>query len=730
MSHMVVATVAELSARLEAIHPEVDLISFDIFDTLLERQVEPPELIKAIAARRAADLFAAAAGEHLSPKTLLVARDEAETTLRGRAKDMGFDFECAFSDIAKQVAELLAPTKKNALYEALVEGELAAERQALFSKHQIPELLRSLRARGKRIIATSDMYLDGPLIRKLFRNCGLDDLVDHIYVSADLKLGKHSGRLFRHVLETEGVKPARMVHVGDHPQSDMAVPHGLGIQAFHLHDRSSLRRRQIARTLQWLGKRNAYWRGEHLLGLTPPSTQTNFHYRYGYNNLGPIFCGFVLGVLEEVLRIEAEKIFFLAREGDLFRSLYSALAPELANGAPVADYLHVSRKSVLLPAAWRGMSRHHLNVVLSNPKQKGLLSVANAFGITPGEFEKVASRFGLDSVAQPIRGWPHDQLERLLADSDFQEIVVRHALPARLLLRRYLEGQGFFGRQRVALVDIGWNGTIQNALEEAFGEDTDFPKITGLYLSFNGSLGYVFGTDEVKGILYDCRTSPVHHNVFALFEELFENAARALHGSTVGYRETDGRVNPVLRDDDAPERRAERGFDVYTTTLRRGVLDFATEFVKALRLAGYCFEDIKSNILAKAERCMVYPSWEESAHLLEIVHAEDLGSDNVMEFTEYRLPGPSILMRPRRFIRLLRTSNWKYGTARTLGVPGFNYFLRCIELTVARRKKSRSATALSPRPFATERLLLRLVKSGNFPSLNRARKLFLKKWSA
>jgi predicted HAD superfamily hydrolase len=730
MSHMVVATVAELSARLEAIDAEVDLISFDIFDTLLERHVEPPDAIKAVAARTAADVFAALAGQHLAPKALLVARAEAEASLRGRARSLGFDFECSFSDIAKQVAHILAPGKEAALYEALVEGELAAERQALFPKDQIAELLRTLRARGKRIIATSDMYLDGPLIRKLFRNCGLDDLVDHIYVSADLKLGKHSGRLFRHVLEMEGVKPARMVHVGDHAHSEMAVPHGLGIQAFHLHDRSSLRRRQTARTLQWLGERNPYWRGEHLLGLTPPSTQTSFHYRYGYDNLGPIFCGFVLGVLEEMLRFETEKIFFLAREGDLFRALYSALAPELAHGTPIAGYLHVSRKSVFLPAAWRGLSRHHLNVVLSNPKQKGLFSVANALGITPGEFEEVASRFGLDTVAQPIRGWPHDRLERLLADSEFQEIVIRHALPARLLLRRYLEGQGFFGKQRVALVDIGWNGTIQNALQEAFGEDTDFPTITGLYLSFNGSLGYVFGADAVKGILYDCRTSPAQHNVFALFEELFENAARALHGSTVGYRETEDGVDPVLRDDDAPERRAERDFDVYTSTLRRGVLDFATVFVKALRLAGYCFEDIKSNILARAERCLVYPSWEESAHLLEIVHAEDLGSDNVMKFTEYRLPGPSILLRPRRFIRLLRTSNWKYGTARTLGVPGFNYFLRRIELAVARLKRKPSATALSPHALATERLLLGLVKSGNFPALNRARKFFLKKWSA
>ncbi len=287
----------QLFSRLEALSADVDLFSFDIFDTLLERYVEPPEAVKAMAARQVAAHFPTESGG-LTPEVLLTARRESEATLRRRAQKSGFDHECAFSDIATEMARQLTPEKQEALRAALVEGELEAEGEALFLRPQAAELLAALRSQGKRIVAVSDMYLDGVMILRLFGRFGLDKLVDRVYVSADVKLGKYSGRLFRHVLEAEGIPPARMVHVGDHPQSDVAAPRSLGIRALHLHERASLRRREEVRTLHWLGERDPFWRGEHLLRMIPSPQREIFITRYGYGQLGPIYRGFALGVLE------------------------------------------------------------------------------------------------------------------------------------------------------------------------------------------------------------------------------------------------------------------------------------------------------------------------------------------------------------------------------------------------------------------------------------------------
>jgi predicted HAD superfamily hydrolase len=729
MAAPTIISISELTHRLAAIEKEVDLVSFDIFDTLLERCIEPPDAVKLASARRLAARLGKNGAAALTAAAIHAARDEVEASLRRQAVESGFDHECAFSDIAAGVARHLAPDNEEAMSAAFIECEMEAEKEALFPKSGAIAVVAAARAQGKRIVAISDMYLDGTLIRQLLRHFQLDGLIDFIYVSADVKLAKYSGRLFRHVLEAEGVAPARMVHVGDHAHSDFAAPRRLGIRSYHLRDTVNLQRRQEGHTLHWLAARNPFWRGRQLLHMIPSPASEDFHYRYGYSQLGPVFCGFVLGVMEELRRREIGKVFFLAREGELFRLLYRKMAPALEHSSTAESYLYVSRKAVFLPASWRGLSRRLLNTVLYNPKQKGFFSLANALGIAPEEFEGVARRFGLERVDQPIREWADADFARLLADEELQSIVARHACAARTVLRRYLAQEGFFAEKRVALVDIGWNGTIQKAISEAFGDDPDFPEIAGLYVSFNDGFKYGFSPGEAQGILYDSSTSPLSHNVFAPFEEMFENSARALHGTTTGYREdaSSGRVEPVLREEGTPDRDAEKSFEARTAALRQGVLDFADGFIKALRLTGHQFSDIKPAVLDMAERGVVHPSLEEVTHFLEMIHTEDMGSDNVMRFSEYRLSGPSALFRPRRFLRLLGASNWKYGTARTVGVPGFNHLLRTVELSVIRRRNPERALVPRHGPQLMESMLYLLVRCGTFPVLSRVRKILLRK---
>lgn len=722
---MTVARFDELTTQLLSLCPHVDLISFDIFDTLLERHVEPPDAVKAVAAELATRHFFLVSEVILGPELILSARHDIEIRLRTKAKDEGFDYECAFSEIAREISRLLAPAWEDALFDILIEAELEAEQDALYPKMHVVNLLTSLKALGKKVVVTSDMYLDSSLLQRLFKHLGLDGLIDHFYVSSDLKLGKYSGRLFGHVLRTENVEPQRMVHIGDHPHSDVVAPRSLGIHAIHLLDSASLRRRQVLKTLSRLGARNPYWKGEHLLAIVPPSKEEDFFFRYGYQCLGPVFCGFVLGVMEEIERRSVNKVFFLAREGDLFRELYVKLAQSLARSLPAADYLYVSRRSVFLPAAWCGLKRKYLDVLLCNPKQRGLFSLAEALGVSAIEFEGVASSLGI-SVDQPIVGWDDEQYECLLNCAEFQAIVIRHAKPARDLLREYLDQQGFFSSPTVAYVDIGWNGTIQYALQDAFNTEVGYPETLGLYMGYNGGFGYEFPRHQVSGVLFDRRKDDLKHNVFAFFAELFENAARAHHGTTLSYQKwEDGKVRPVLRGDDTSDRVAERNFEGNAFRLRQGVVAFADAFAKAIRLTGYELKDIKPALLSLAERIVVHPTHEEVSELLKIVHAEDFGSSNLMDFSEYRLPGLSALVHPVRLVQQLRISNWKYGTAKTLGLPGFNHLIRYVQLTAA---KTNPLCESMPSPSMMDRMLLFAAKKGCFKAVSLFAKLFPMKW--
>ena len=55
------------------------------------------------------------------------------------------------------------------------------------------------------IIALSDMYLDGEMLCELLRRKGIVDYFTFVYVSADFKLGKYSGRLFQKMLQVKGL---------------------------------------------------------------------------------------------------------------------------------------------------------------------------------------------------------------------------------------------------------------------------------------------------------------------------------------------------------------------------------------------------------------------------------------------------------------------------------------------------------------------------------------------
>lgn len=648
-------------------------VSFDIFDTLLARCIEPPEAIHV----RVATLLAEKIG-HVSTESVLHARHAVEADLRRAALSNGADHECHFDPLVEGWIARLVGHADPEWVDFVHATERELEALALSAKPGAKDLLRWLRAQGMRVVAVSDMYLSHDHVAALLDTCGLADLIDRVYVSSEFGLGKYSGRLHGKVLELEGLAPEQVVHVGDNLVSDMRAPLRLGLQGIFLDERSQRLRRRRQKLSAEMAVKGGIWPGRHFFEIVDyrqaqdeacQAACSDFFHHYGAHVLGPAFSVFLLGLVEKARTVRPDRIFFLARDGYLFERMYARWrALEAADTPwPEAVYIHASRRVVAAASVAEGLRHDQAVVALYNPKQQGLYSVLRTFGLPPEEFTDLARAHGFETLTERLDDWNDSRLLAFLDDARVQSRIRPLGGIARDRLRRYFEEQGFFSCKCAALVDIGWNGTIQKFLQESFGERPDYPEVHGWYFAFVAAMHGDFGMGErIEGLLLDARRNDPYERTPMDFEEIFEQGARSGEGTTLGYEEIGGRIVPVRKDAAAADRQEEMDCNPLIERFQNGVLDHLEHFHAAWRLTGYDAAALKPYVLGLLERAVVYPTQEEVREIGRLVHTEDFGHDHTLDIGVSALRMRDFL-HPGALYRRLRYHPWKFAVFARFG---------------------------------------------------------------
>ena len=131
------------------------------------------------------------------------------------------------------------------------------------------------------------------------------------------------------------------------------------------------------------------------------------------------------------------------------------------NQIPSTKYIYLSRKSTALASLCKGLSHKKAILPLYNPRQQGLYSLCNVFGLPHDEFIEKAKEYGFTDIKTPIHNWNDERFKLFLNDKWGKEKVFKYAQKDKALLEEYLTQIGFFSHSTVALVDIGWNATIK-----------------------------------------------------------------------------------------------------------------------------------------------------------------------------------------------------------------------------------------------------------------------------
>lgn len=210
---------------------EYDLISFDIFDSLIERDVANPT-----------DIF------YLAGLELFKNEDEARRFRERRikaeseARKMSDSGEVNLKDIYR---ELFAVYGINA--GILREREINAEIEHCRAREKWKSLFNSYINSGKIVILISDMYLSSSEIKMMLAKCGITGY-EKLFVSNEYGCDKKSGKLFKEAEIALGFENCHHLHYGDSIKADY-----LGAMRAHVIPRLVLKRYFIKRILKrWM----------------------------------------------------------------------------------------------------------------------------------------------------------------------------------------------------------------------------------------------------------------------------------------------------------------------------------------------------------------------------------------------------------------------------------------------------------------------------------------------
>ncbi len=275
-----------------------DVVSFDIFDTLLIRPYAKP-----------VDMF-----KHMEKIFSTLDFSKEREFAEFRARKAGITNEISFNDIYDCILDE---------YTYLKEKELDFERKCLRANPVIERLYNLAIEAGKRVIAVSDMYLPEDFLREVLVKNGYEK-VEKIYVSSEYKVDKNSKLLYEKVIEDLKIKPEKFLHVGDNLTCDFYRPKECGMNALFIP--------------KIIENRNVWSkRAEKISGADADILRAMFAYKnvkyssdnywneIGYYLGGPLAVGYIEKIRQVSKRNGIESLLFVSRDGYILQRVYNIL---------------------------------------------------------------------------------------------------------------------------------------------------------------------------------------------------------------------------------------------------------------------------------------------------------------------------------------------------------------------------------------------------------------------
>lgn len=516
---------------------QYDVISFDIFDTLITRSVYDPT-----------DVF-----RLIEKKTGIVGFSDTRINAEQKAIQH-HDHDVTLDDIYDEI-ETLADFEK----EKVKQLEIDTEIKIMVGRESVVDVYHRLLNAGKNVCCVSDMYLPKSVIENILRKCQIT-LPAKMIISSSVNKRKDTMTMWPYMVDV--TKGKSYIHIGDNFVSDFINPSKQHITSAYLAnshflvEHSTLGTRYNLLRMSKIG--DAIVKG---LLINKKMFNSPFGYastrRYtlqdiGYIVYGPILLYFCLWIYQQTKREKYDAIFFFAREGYYLKPLYDKVVRLVYGIEENTSYFLTSR---LAAATASFKNREEIEEYLQEIPFNGMFS------------KLLKERFSLnvdikDDITILL---PQDLKNVLHRIEPYLQDILENAKENRVLYQKYTNRLlPNYEKQKVAVVDIGYSGTAQYYMSRVL----DKFNLEGLYLYLGKNVKPYRLNEDADSCI------PLKEGKWIPWM-LMETILTAPDPQFVGFESKDGDLSPVYRLEMITAEKKQQ-----LETLFSGVNQFVDDYLK------------------------------------------------------------------------------------------------------------------------------------------------------
>jgi len=498
--------------ELAALISTASAVSFDFFDTLVCTAIANPE--------DAFDLL----GKRFDISDFRELRRAAQTEAFRRMNVAGRR-EISLVDIYDCMPEGTVPTSD------LMQAEYDLELALLRPNPDVFALFLNLLSTGKKVVITSDMYLPVEFFADALRPHGLDQV--RCFISANENATKRDeGALFDVVQAELGLMPENILHIGDNQLADVVRAREKRMMAYHYQCQRTPPVGKNAALLTSVG----YGMLCHDAQDIPIDSYAELGFVYG----GNANFGFLEWIKRQARLDGIDQLLFLSRDGYVLQRMVTEHA---IDGLPDSCYFMGSRTAFTLSAMDAENFEKYMPFLLSGANGLAPSEVLERIGVQPPSL-KIMTDLGLGRETR-VDPSNLDHMKKFFFA--YRREILKVCQRNRRGLFQYLREVGLRPGSRIAIVDVGWNGTTQEAFEAAVRPLMDID-VVGYYFCLANTPERLSRSSKQTMTAFvneDNTSAAVVATVYAnrvAIEQFFS----APHDSVIGYEVGSQGVTPVM----------------------------------------------------------------------------------------------------------------------------------------------------------------------------------------